>query len=53
MTDNFWDKTLKNLEILQRKEIRVSLNVFDPNLTYDFIFDILKDFPKLDKTVRV
>lgn len=53
MTKNFWERTLDNLEALQSPKIRVSINIFDPDIDYDFIIDTFKKFPKLDKTVRV
>lgn len=53
MNNKLWENTIKNLEELQNPWIRLSFNIFDPDLEYDFIFDIVEKFPKLDKMIRI
>lgn len=53
MNPFLWERTMKNLENLQSDKIQLSLNVWNPALSYDHIFDVLEKFPKLSKRVRV
>jgi len=53
MNDYLWNRTLKNLEVLQDESLQLSLNVWNPSLDYDYIFDVLDKYPLLDKRLRI
>lgn len=53
MNKALWTRTLINLKILEGPGVRLSFNIFDPDLDYEFIFEVLSKYPKLDKTVRL
>jgi MoaA/NifB/PqqE/SkfB family radical SAM enzyme len=53
MNPFLWERTMKNLEALQCDKIELSLNVWNPMLSYDHIFDVLEKFPNVAKRVRV
>lgn len=48
-----WTRTLMNLKYLENPNIRLSFNIFDPDENHDFIFEVLKKYPNLDKTIRL
>lgn len=48
-----WTKTLMNLKMLEGPGVRLSFNIFDPDVDYEFIFEVLEKYPKLDKTIRL
>jgi len=53
MNKFLWTRTLMNLKILESPKVRLSFNIFDPDENYEFMFEILKKYPKLDKTLRL
>lgn len=53
MTKALWIKTMINLTALQHPWVRLSFNIFDPDIDYEFIFDTLKKLPNVDKMVRL
>lgn len=53
MTSVLWEKTITNLKTLQSPEVRLSFNIFSPDISYDFIFETLEQLPKVDKIVRL
>lgn len=53
MKSFLWTRTLMNLKILENPWIRLSFNIFDPDLDYEFIFEVLKKYPNLDTTIRL
>ena len=53
MTQILWERILSNLDQLQSNRLQVSLNVWNPAIEYDFIFDILDKYSKIDKRLRI
>ena len=53
MTDQLWQNTLQNLQDLQNPNIRLSFNIFDPDVDYSYIYEIVEKYPNLDNVVRI
>lgn len=53
MSKVLWARTLLNLKLLEGPWVRLSFNIFDPDVDYEFIFEVLEKYPKLDKTIRL
>lgn len=53
MNDKLWENTIQNLEELQKPNIRFSFNIFDPEISYNFIYDLVERFPHMDDMIRI
>lgn len=53
ITPQLRENVLNNLEELQNPWIRVSVNIFSADVSYDYILDVFDLYPKLDKLVRL
>ncbi len=53
LTKKLRETTKKNLEVLQSPNVRISVNVFDPEVDYDYVLEVLDEYPELDDMVRI